>query len=179
MRIRETEDRFQIEDTPGLHWVIGVLLVVPGALAVLGSTGLFADTTDALTLNARVIVGLVGAGTVFGGLWWISKAPRSCLVVEPASGKVCLVRTRLRGRLAREWACDAVQGVRVVADKDDEGGEVFQIHLVFDDDEPMSVSTVWHHGRDSIERIARRLADTIGAEFSDADPTEPKIDADA
>ncbi|MDH4335404.1 MAG: hypothetical protein OEW24_09165, partial [Chloroflexota bacterium] len=140
MRIRETKERLQIEDTPGLHWVLGVVLVVPGALAVFSS---FADAADALTWKARTISGLMGAAAVLGGLWWLAKAPRSRLVVEWAAGKVHLSRTGPRGRFAREWPCEAVQGVRLVVDRDDEGGEVFQIELVFHDEEPMVLSPVW------------------------------------
>ena len=177
MRIRETKERLQIEDTPGLHWVLGVVLIVPGALAVFSSTVFFADAADALTWKARIIAGLMGAGGVFAGLWWLAKAPRSRLVVERAAGKVHLGRTSLRGRFAREWPCEAVQGVRLVVDRDDEGGEVFQIELVFHDEEPMSLSPVWRHGRESIERIARRLAETLSVALIDPGATDPKIDA--
>ena len=175
MRIRETKERFQIEETPWLHRVLGVVLVVPGVLAVFSSTVSFVDAADALTWKARIIIGLVGAGAVLGGLWWLAKAPRSRLAVERAAGKVHLDRTSLRGRFAREWPCEAVQGVRLVVDRDDEGGEVFQIELVFHDEEPMPLSPVWRHGRESIERIARRLAETLNVALIDPGATDPKI----
>ena len=177
MRIRETEERLQIEDTPGFHWVLGVVLIVPGALALLSSTVFFANAADLLTWKARIMIGLVGGGAVFGGLWWVAKAPRSRLVVERAAGKVHLVRTSLRARFAREWSCDAIQGVRLVADRDDEGGEVFQIQLVFHDEEPISLSPGWHHGRESNERIARRLAETLSVALSDPGATNTKVEA--
>ena len=56
----------------------------------------------------------------------------------------------------------ATAGVQLVQRRDDEGGTVFQLHLLVRDARPVAISPVWVHDRAGLERVAQRLAAITG-----------------
>jgi hypothetical protein len=103
-----------------------------------------------------------GATGVAAGLWVLAGAPRSRLQVDPARGRIRLEQRGLGGRSVREWPLAALAAVELVEGRDDEGGEVFRLHLVLRDPPPVLVSPAWRHGREAIEAAARQVAAAAG-----------------
>ena len=88
-----------------------------------------------------------------------------CLVMDPVRGRMRLEQRGLGGRTVREWplaALAALAAVELVESQDDEGGEVFRLHLVLRDPPPVLVSPVWRHGREAMESVARQVAAAAG-----------------
>jgi hypothetical protein len=161
MRIRERNGTLQAEDTPGLHWLFGLLFVTVGSLFIAGPLGLFPDA-ERLRWWLRVLTAALGAVSVVAGVWTLARSPRSRLTLDPSAARVRLERWGLGGRTTQEWPLTAVTAVQLVEGRDDEGGEVFQLHLLVRESRPVAISPVWRHGRESMETVAWRLAAAAG-----------------
>jgi hypothetical protein len=140
-----------------LHWLLGLLFAGVGSLFALGPLGLFRDAPT-LRWPVGILCTALGAVVVAAGLWVLSRAPRSRLTVDATADRVQLRRWGLAGRFAVEWPLAEVAAVRLVESRDDEGGAVFQVHLVMREGASVPVSPVWYHGRRTHDAIARRLA---------------------
>jgi hypothetical protein len=157
VRIREHEGALEAEDTPGLHWLLGLLFVGVGSVFVAGPLGAFNDA-ERLEWWQRALAAAFGAGGVAAGLWTLARAPHSRLTVDVSGARVRLERWGFGGRVVREGPLSAVTGVKLVEGRDDEGGEMFQLHLLLRATEPVPISPVWCHGRQPMEDAANRLA---------------------
>jgi hypothetical protein len=169
-----------VDDAPVLHWLLALLFVGVGGLFVVGPLGVFTDA-DRLRWWVRAAIAAVGSLGVIVGGWVLARAPRSRLTVRPAPAAVRLQRWGLRGRAGWEWPRAAVTGVQLVQGADDEGGAVFQLHLLLRDARPVPLSIVWTHDRAGLERVARRLAAvtggrTVNVRGPDADAALPGRD---
>jgi len=169
VRVRERSDTVEVDDTPGMHWLLTLLFVGVGALFVAGPLGLFPDV-GRMCWWLRALTAALGATSVAAGLWTLTRAPRSRLTVDRA--RVRLERWGLAGHVVREWPATALTGVQLVAGRDDEGGAVFQIHLWLRDEGPVPLSPVWRHGREPMEQVARRLAAAAGVRATNVGSAE-------
>ena len=161
MQLRERGGTLEAEDVPGMHWLLGLLFVAVGGLFVAGPLGLLADAAR-LRWWLRAVVATLGGSGVAAGVWTLARSPRSRLTVDPAGAGVRLERWGIGGRDEWEWPLAALAGVQLVEGRDDEGGVVFQLHLLLRDARPVPLSPVWHHGRERMEHVARRLATVAG-----------------
>ena len=161
MRLRERDGTLEVEDVPGMHWLLGLLFVGVGGLFVAGPLGLMPDAGQ-LRWWVRVLTVAMGSLSVSVGGWTLARAPRSRLILDSTRGRLRLERWSVGGREVREWPLAALTAVQVVEQRDDEGGAVFQVHLHLRGARPTSLSPVWHHGRERTERVAQRLAGMAG-----------------
>jgi hypothetical protein len=165
MRAIERDGELRIADQPGAHWAVALLFVGVGAVFVLGPLGLFvnADSVGWLARGTSMVMG--GCG-VAAGLWIARASPRSRLVYSRATGTVRIERVGTAGRSGGEWAASQVAAVAVAAQKDDEGGDVFQVRLVLASGAGEPVSQLWTHDGEGAVRCAERLGDALGVPVS-------------
>ena len=163
MRVRDRGSIVEVDDVPGLHWLLGLLFVVVGTLFFAGPLGAFTDA-DKLRWWLRVLICVMGALSTGVGVWLIAQAPRSRLTIDRANSRARLERTGIRGRATFEWPLSAIAAVDLIERPDDEGNPVFQVRLFFRESLPVPISTVWAHGRDEMERVARAVASIVGVE---------------
>jgi hypothetical protein len=161
VRIRERHGTLVVEDTPGLHWLHGLLFVGVGSLFIAGPLGLFPDA-GRMRWWLRVLTAALGALSIAVGVWTLARSPRSRVTVDRSAARVRLERWGLRGRTVQDWPLTAMIAVQLVEGRDDEGGEVFQLHLLVRESRPVAISPVWRHGRESMETVAWRLAAAAG-----------------
>jgi hypothetical protein len=167
VQVRDRGSIVEVDDVPGLHWLLGLLFVVVGALFFVGPLGAFTDA-DKLRWWLRVLISGLGALAAGVGVWQIARAPRSRLTIDPINGHVRLQRGGLNGRVSYEWPLSAIAAVDVIERPDDEGNSIFQVRLFFREASPVPISTVWAHGRDEMERVARAVASTVGVDAINA-----------
>jgi hypothetical protein len=168
VRLRDRDDgTLVVDETPVMHWLFALLFVGVGGLFVVGPLGVFTDA-DRLAWWVRAGIAAVGSIGVAVGGWVLVRAPRSRLTVAPARAGVRLERWGLGGHVAWEWPLAAITGVQLVQGRDDEGGTVFQLHLLVRDARPVPISPVWVHDRSGLERVARRLAAITGGRIVNA-----------
>ena len=157
MRVVERDGGLEIQDSPGLHWLLGLLFVGVGAVTFLLGAGITRDTTPVAAWQ-RALAAVLGGVGVAAGLWLLRRSSYSRASVDRRTGRVRIVRLGLGGRRATEWPLAAVTAVRLVESKDDEGGAMFQIHLVLRDGSTVPVSELWAHGRESLDAVVTQLA---------------------
>ena len=157
MRVLEHEGRLEVHDSPALHWLLGLLFVGGGVLAALLGAGITNDATPVAAWQ-RALAVVMGIVVTVAGLWVLRRSSYSRASIDARAGRIRIVRLGLRGRRVAEWPLAAVTAVRLVESADDEGGAVFQIHLVLRDGSAAPVSELWAHGRDRFEAAATRVA---------------------
>ena len=157
MRIRERGAIVEAEDVPGLHWLLGLLFIGVGGVFVVGPLGLFVDAARLPPWQRALAMGFGAVGLVVG-FWTLDRSPRARLSVDPGRGRLRLDQRGIGRRSVREWPLAALRAVELLEDRDDEGGEVFRLQLALHEGEPVLVSPVWRHGRETMEAAARRVA---------------------
>jgi|SRR6267378_3223515 len=165
MHVVERSGELEVRDAPGLHWLLGLLFVGVGVLVMLGALGL---ARDAETLRSweRGLAVVMGGAAVVVGVWILERSPLSRLRVDGGARRLEIVRRGLRGRRALEISAAEVTGVRLVESTDDEGGAVFQVHLVLRHGGAVPVSLLWAHGRAPVTDVATRLAAALGVPYT-------------
>jgi hypothetical protein len=160
MRTIDRGAEFVLEDSPGVHWALGLLFLGVGTIFVLGPLGLFVHA-ESVTWFQGAAAMVMGSCAVLAGLWVLKGAPRSRLVLSRASGRVRITRTGIAGRTVSEWPAAEVAGIRVLERKDDEDNDIFQIHLVLGAGGSQAVSQLWTHGREAAMCCAGRLSEAF------------------
>lgn len=163
----ERGGRFEVRDAPGLHWLLALLFFGIGGVFVLAPLGL-AENAHTLRGWERALSLVMGGIGVAVGLWLFDQAPYSRLRLDGAARRVSIVRRGLRGRHVAGWPVADVMRVRLVENTDDEGGAVFQVHLVLRDGRTVPVSLLWAHGRTPVTDVATRLAAALGVPYTAA-----------
>jgi hypothetical protein len=92
----------EVENAPGLHWLLGLLFLGVGLVFVVGPLGLMRDLERVPAWQRALAVGF-GAAGVAAGLWTLAGAPRSRLLVDPVRGHIRLEQRGLGGRTVQEW----------------------------------------------------------------------------
>jgi hypothetical protein len=161
VRLRDRGSILEVDDVPGMHWLLGLLFVVVGSLFLVGPLGVFNDA-DKLRWWLRMLISGMGAAATGVGVWQIARAPRSRLTIDRGNARARLERTGIGGRIKYEWPLSAIAAVDLIEKADDEGGAVFQVRLFLRESLPVPISTVWAHGREAMERVARAVASSIG-----------------
>jgi hypothetical protein len=157
MRVQQRGGVVEVEDVPGLHWLLGLLFVSVGGLVLAGSLGLFVDAARLPPWQRALAVGFGAVGLVVG-FWTLDRSPRSRLTVDPGRGRLRLDQRGIGRRSVREWPLAALRAVELIEDRDDEGGEVFRMRLALREGDAVLVSPVWRHGREAMEAVARHVA---------------------
>ena len=155
MQFRERDNILEVRETPGMHWILGGLFVTVGTVTLAGG---IAGVDRSASWLVRMVATVLGVISLLAGAWVLVRSPRSSLRVDPRKGRIRLVRWGPLGRRVQEWPLHALSAVQLVESHDDEGGTVFQLHLLFDPDPPVAVSPIWRHGREHMEDVAHRLA---------------------
>jgi hypothetical protein len=91
VRLVERRGALVLEDSPGLHWLLGLLFVGVGALFVLGGFGLASDIA-ALVWWERALVIVLGSIAAGVGLWILGRSPYSRVHVDGRAGRIRMVR---------------------------------------------------------------------------------------
>ena len=167
MRVEERSGELVVRDAPGLHWLLALLFAGVGALFLLASLGV-ASNVAALRAWERALAFAMGAIAVAVGLWVLDCSPSSRLRVDRTARRVVVTRAGLRGRQEQAWPMADVSGVTVVDKLDDEGGAIFQAHLVLRDGRAVPVSMLWWHGGEQVRDAAARLARVLEVPYTPA-----------
>ena len=160
MRIDEADHEFRLTDSPGAHWLLGLLFVIVGTLIAMAVFN--ADDWQRLQAWERAVVIGMGGAAVLAGLWVLSAAPLSSLSVDRRHDSIVIVRRGLNGRRESALRVSDVSRVHLAERRDDEGGETFQMQLVLRDGRRVPVSQLWVHGRATVMEATSRLALALG-----------------
>jgi hypothetical protein len=161
MRIADRDGILSVGDSPGLHWLLGLLFLSVGALFVLGPLALFHDRTT-VGWPVRALSVVLGGTGVVTGLWVLHRSPQSTLEVDRRSDRVRLRRRGIGGRRTCAWSIRDVEAIRLAESRDDEDSPVFRVQVVLRDGQVVPVSLLWTHGREAAEAVVTRLRAALG-----------------
>ncbi len=160
MRIAERNGVLVLQDSPGLHWFLGLLFAVVGAVFVLGPVWLFTNRAS-VSWEVRALAVLMGGVGVATGVWVLTRAPRSTLEIDRRADRVRIRRRGVGGTEAHAWPIQEIAGVRLADDRDDEGDAVFRVEVVLRNGDGVPISLLWTHGREPAETVVRRLQEAL------------------
>ena len=166
MRIAERNGVLVVQDSPGLHWLLGLLFATVGAVFVLGPVWLFTNRAN-VSWEMRALSMLMGGVGVATGVWVLGRAPRSSLEVDRRADLVRVRRRGFGGADAPAWPIREVAGVRLAEDRDDEGNAVFRVEIVLRSGDRVPISLLWTHGREPAEAVVRRLQEALATSRPD------------
>jgi hypothetical protein len=161
MRIVDRDGILLGRDSPGLHWLLGLLFLGVGAFFVLGPLALFHDRTT-VGWPVRALSALLGGAGVVTGLWVLHRSPQSTLEIDRGSDRVRLRRRGIGSRQKWAWSIRDVDEIRLAESRDDEDSPVFRVQVVLRDGEVVPVSLLWIHGREAAEAVLTRLRAALG-----------------
>jgi hypothetical protein len=161
MRIVDRDGILFVRDSPGFHWLLGLLFLSVGALFVLGPLGLFHDRTT-VGWPLRALSALLGGTGVVAGLWMLHRSPQSTLEVDRRSDRVRLRRRGAGGRPTWVWSIRDVEEIRLAETRDDEDRPVFRVLVVLRDGDVVPVSLLWIQGGEAAEAVVTRLREALG-----------------
>jgi len=162
VKLRVRNDTVEVNDTPALFWIHGLLFFIIGAIFVAGPIFLFRDA-DRIRLWLRVVIASVGALTVSVGTWLLLGSPRSRIVADTTQSLVRLDRWGLGRRERFEWPLDQLVAVQLAERRDNDGDPVFRLSLVVRDGRTVPMSELWHYGREHMAEATQQLALATGA----------------
>ena len=160
MRAVERNGVLVVGDSPGLHWLLGLLFATVGAVFVLGPAWLFTNRAS-VSWPVRALSTLMGGAGVATGLWILARAPRSTLEVNRRADRVRVRRRGVAGAETHAWPIREITGVRLAEARDDEGGAVFRVEVVLRSGAAVPVSLLWTHGREPAETVVQRLQESL------------------
>jgi hypothetical protein len=156
----ERDGTLLVRDSPGLHWLLGLLFLGGGSLFVLGPLWLFANR-ETVAWPVRALSVLMGSVGVGAGLWVLGGSPCSTLEVDRRTSRVGIRRWGLGGRQTQSWPIGEVRDVRLAESKDDDDSPVFRVEIVLRDGSAVLASLLWTHGREPAEAVVKRLRETL------------------
>ena len=149
-----------VRDSPGLHWLLGLLFLGVGSIFILGPLWLFTNRA-VVAWPVRGLSMLLGGAGVGAGLWVLSRAPYSILEVDRRAGRVRIRRWGVDGRRAHSWSIREVADVRLAESTDDEDTPMFRVEIALRDGSAVPASLLWTHGRGALDGVVKRLRETL------------------
>ena len=158
MRYTNVDRTITLEHTPGMHWILGVLFIAVGIVAMVASLAVSPDAGGAIAME-RLVGASAGFVALVVGTWVCWRSPRTQAVLDLASGLGRIERLGIGVRETIEFPIDVVDTVVLDHAKDDEGGDVYRPALRLRDGRQVLLSPVWlHHGpQDAAQQLARAI----------------------
>ena len=147
MKSIQTENELILEETPGCLWIFGLFFVFVGAVFVYGALGGLVDyqTQAAWTL---ALAFLIGSSAVAVGIWIIYRAPITKVVINRIEDSVLMTRFGLFGKQQTTYYFDEIEQFCLVAEKDDEGSDIWSVGMKLIDGEMIVVTSSASHFED-------------------------------
>ena len=126
MKITRSTRQLILQDSPGLHWILGALFLAVGGLFVAGPLGLFENSDDLSPLMKLSVIAM-GCCAVGVGGWVIYQSPLTAIVFDRVQGQLVEKRRGLLGGSTTRCRLADISTVCVVKDRDDEGDPIYRV----------------------------------------------------
>ena len=144
MKIKQTENELIIQETPGCLWIFGLFFAFVGAIFVYGSFGGLTDY-DKQAAWRLMLAFLMGAIAVACGVWIISRAPVSKIVVDRINETVVYTKYGLSGKKEFRFRFDEIKQFCLVEEKDGEGDAIWSLGMDLANRETIKISSLESH----------------------------------
>jgi len=144
MKIKQTENELITQEMPGCLWIFGLFFAFVGSIFVYGSLGGFTNADEVLRY-AIYLAFLMGAIGVACGVWVISRAPVSKIVVNRINETVVYTKYGLSGKTESRFRFDEIKQFCLVEEKDSEGDTIWSLGLELANRETIKISSLESH----------------------------------
>lgn len=144
MQIERSENELIIRETPGCLWIFGLFFAFVGGVFVYGSLGGLADfERQAIWMLALAFVmGTIGVCT---GIWIISLAPITKIVINRIKYEVSMTRYGLSGKQETVYDFDEIEQFCLIEEQDDESNPIWSLGMQLSSGETIKISSMPSH----------------------------------
>ena len=147
MRLREDANEIILQETPGCLWVFGLFFVFVSGIFVYGSLGGLTDY-DKQSSQMLALAFLMGSIGVAAGVWIISTAPITKIVVNRIENRVLLTRYGFSGKKETVYRFDEIKHFRLIEDKDDEGSPIWSFGIKLLNNDLIKITSLPSHSEE-------------------------------
>jgi hypothetical protein len=158
MRVTQEGGNILLQDRPGPYWLLGLLLLFGGLLALAMSLGLASNAAE-LEPGERFGSMLVGLLVALGGLWWLARNPSTQVRLDLTRRRLGLVRIGITGRQVRTFPLDEIDGVEVEQAADSDGDPIWRPVLRTRSGERVALSELWSHDQREVKATVTVVAE--------------------
>ena len=162
MQVTDRGTMLVIQDTPGCLWIFGTWFIAGGAIAL--AMPFVAENRAEVPLWGRIAAFLLGAAAVAVGWVTIRRSPTTHTELDATNGQGRVrSRTPFSGTRLDEFALEDIGVVQVLPSRDSDGDEQFSLRLLLRDGRAIALHTLPSSSRGTIERVAERIREYLGA----------------
>ncbi len=141
MKINQTENEIVIQETPGCLWFVGLFFVIIGGMLVWGTLGGFSNWNE-VPFWQLVLAFFIAASLIAGGVWVISKAPVTKVVINRVEDTVLMTRWGFFGRRETAFSFDEIKRFCLVEEKDDEDIPIWYLGMKLTNNETVKITSL-------------------------------------
>lgn len=160
MKIRQESDRFTLQDSPLLVWVLGIALALVGGMALASVAGLLGNSVS-FTGVASFSIGFMGLLAVAGGIVFIQRSPQTTSIFDRQSRQVVIYHKGLFGSEEERCGINQISSIQLKALENLEGGPSFRLNLLLRGGREIPLSRMWTPDKQHLILIALSLADYL------------------
>ena len=144
MKIKQTVNELTLQETPGCMWIFGLFFALIGGIFVYGALGGFTNWSEVAYWELAMAFSM-GAIALAVGVWVISKAPITKIVIDRIQDKVFLTRYGFSGKIVTVYRFDEIEQFCLIEEKDDEGSPVWSFGMKLNAGEPIIITAIASH----------------------------------
>ncbi len=147
MKTKQTANELTFQETPGCLWVVGLFFAVMGGILVWGTLGGFSNWNE-VPFWQLALAFVIAASAIVGGVWVISKAPVTKVVINRIENAVLMTRWGFFGRRQTVFSFDEIKRFCLIEEKDDEGSPIWYLGMKMTDDEMIKITSLASHSEE-------------------------------
>lgn len=147
MRLKEDVNEIIVQETPGCLWTVGLFFAFVGSVFVYGSLGGLTDY-DKQSSQMLGLAFLMGSIAIAAGIWIISTAPITKVVVNRIENRVLLIRYGFSGKKETEYLFEEIKKFRQIEEKDDEGSPIWSFGIELSDGDLIKITSLPSHSEE-------------------------------
>jgi len=144
MHIEQTENELIIKDTPGCLWIFGLFFAFVGAIFVYGSLGGLTDY-DKQAVWMPALAFFMGSSAIATGVWIISRAPITKIVVNRINETIVYTKYGLSGKQQSRFRFDEIRQFCLIEEQDDESNPIWSLGMELANKEIIKISALESH----------------------------------
>ena len=147
MKTIQTENELVIQETPGCLWFLGLFFVIIGGMLVWGTLGGFSNWNE-FPFWQLGLAFVIAASAIAGGVWVISKAPVTKVVINRIEDTVLMTRWGFFGRRQTVFSFTDIKRFCLIEEKDDEGSPIWYLGMKLINNETIKITSLASHAEE-------------------------------
>jgi len=147
MKITQTPNELTIQETPGCLWFFGLFFVIIGGILIYGTLGGFSNWNEVPAWQL-VLAFFIAVSVVSGGVWVISGAPITKVVINRIEDSVSIIRYGFFGKRVEFYSFSEIKIFCLIEEIDTESEPIWYIGMTLQNGEKIKISSMALHSED-------------------------------